>query len=818
MALPVYDSTKHHVGLGDSVGTKKGFMIEGDYREMLQNSPRVTRFGSQQELFDAPSLSRWTQDNFLGGCYWPDWNPEDNGVFASSLNMLPVGQGQGLRTVPPFVLYDDETGGTTPGAFLGAVGYNQLLLSTWGNRIVKTDVDLNQRTETAHASSHVAVARGKIESGQLDKPVLWVPTTLSGVYYFQRRDINAWTALTQYTSPAGVFPTMGIEFGGIIPIVGFGSSVYSMVLSSTDATPPTFTRIDRLPGRWRASCGHNQMCMILCTDGDYKTFIAQTDGSSLQTLVEFPVNFQGRAIQSYGGRLYVLGIGFDFNGQEAYVELWEITGGSLRQIKTWAPERRLQNDPIPGVDDLPITGDSMCVHEGLLFLGVISKSLIAYDVINDGLYAGPALQDISQQAYVNSGAANDSFRFTYSTVNVALDHYARIDISSTSDYVVQSGDYLEYDIFWSPSGVTANKMIDFQLMTLDNIRSSAIGAAWADTQHGILGYKGDISAYASNQWYHRTIPIPASWVGKTITRYLINGDRDTLLEASVGYFRNIKITDGAGVSRKNIYVGGDNPTFTMFEITSAPYSPTWTAAVTASTNVSHQIANLFSFRGRLMGYVIDPTASQQGYHYVARNSSEISTSYQGEIVTSDFGPEPGLAKRWASLHLLTRYGSNPTVDYSTDAGVTWTAASLTHSTDGDNRTSIADLSTAPVSRSLRFRVTLPRGTDVADYTELRAFTLSFSFLDSGKRSWALTINSAERIEDGMMDTLYEDVSALHDQLWQWCVDQTPLYFTDIDGEAYKVSLVNVQQRDPRIGPQVDGLIREAFYTITLVEA
>jgi hypothetical protein len=158
------------------------------------------------------------------------------------------------------------------------------------------------------------------------------------------------------------------------------------------------------------------------------------------------------------------------------------------------------------------------------------------------------------------------------------------------------------------------------------------------------------------------------------------------------------------------------------------------------------------------------------------------------------------------------------VDYSTDAGVTWTAASLTHSTDGDNRTSIADLSTAPVSRSLRFRVTLPRGTDVADYTELRAFTLSFSFLDSGKRSWALTINSAERIEDGMMDTLYEDVSALHDQLWQWCVDQTPLYFTDIDGEAYKVSLVNVQQRDPRIGPQVDGLIREAFYTITLVEA
>lgn len=823
MALPDYDETRHHVGIGDAVDAKKGFLIEGDYREMLQNSPRVTSFGSQQELFDAPSLSRWTQDDFLGGCYWPDWTAEDNGVFASSLNMLPVGQGSGLRTVAPFVIYDDETGGTDPGQFYGALGYNELLISTWANRIVKTDVDTGTRTETSHASSHIAVGKSKIESGQLDKPVLWTPTSLAGNYYFQRKDINAWSALTQYAAPASSLACTGMEFGGIVPVVAFGSILSSMVLSVTDATTPTFTVIDRMPGRWQASCSHNLMAMILCTDGDYKTFVVQSDGSTVQTLVEFPVNFQGRAIASYGGRLYVLGVGFDFNGQESYVELWEVTGTSLRSIKTWAPERRLTNDPIPGVDDLPITGDSMCVHEGLLFLGVISKSLIAYDVVNDGLYSGPALQDITQEAYVNSGSADSSIRFGYTSYPNNASSWIAVDLTSVTDYVVQSGDYLEYEVFWSPSGATANKKLDFQLRCSDTTDSINIGAAWDDDEHSILADEGDISAYASNQWYHRTIPIPAGWVGKTIQKYYIQGQLDTPSgsETAIAYFRAIEITDGAGTTRKTIYEAGDTPTFAVFNGSPSypTYVPTWSATVLNTSSVSHQVSNLFTFRGRLMGYLIDPTSSVQGYHYVARDSSEIDTSYDGELITSDFGPEPGLDKRWSSIHLLTRYGDDdPTLEYSTDHGATWTSATLSHTSDGDNRTSIADLSAASVSRSLRLKITLPRGTNVDDYTELRAFTLSFSFLESGKRSWSMTINAASTIEDVGGETMYQDVSEIHDTIWDWAAGQTPLFFTDPDGEAYKCSLVNLQQRMPRVGPQVDGDIREAFFTVTLVEA
>jgi hypothetical protein len=121
------------------------------------------------------------------------------------------------------------------------------------------------------------------------------------------------------------------------------------------------------------------------------------------------------------------------------------------------------------------------------------------------------------------------------------------DMTNVTDYVIQSGDYLEYEIWWDGSG---NKLgVDFNT-TSSNLRDSG-----AVDQNGYNAHPQTIIP-AHNVWYLRYISL-ASRVGHTINQYTlvceVNG-----LGTYTGKVRNIKITAGAlGSTNKAIWLSGD---------------------------------------------------------------------------------------------------------------------------------------------------------------------------------------------------------------------------------------------------------------------
>lgn len=634
MALPAFDRTKHHVGLGTSAEALKGLILSGGYRESGQRLPRDAAYGETESYVQPSSLSRWTMDDFLGGAYFDHWSATDPARFSSSLNLSPAGRGRTLRTVPPMVLWYNET----TADFRGLFAYGDYLFVRFPGSFVRFTVSSASRSAYTRVTS-IGPGLASYNWSQIGAPVLWealadyLGTPPSGKLY--RMDISAWTPTvkTTYNGPAGLATAdvcEGVSVSGPVAVASWNRKLYVGDLSATDATQPTWTLVDRLPGAWVASELYNGYTYILCVDESYRTYLCQTDGSVLYVLVEFPFNFIGRSLAVYGGRVYVGGDGWDYSGSgSGYVELYEVTGSSVRVVQTWAPYQLM-----PGAD-LPVGLKSMVVYDGRLWLGVSGQGLIAYDVGDDALHGVSALP------------------------------------------------------YSDPDDFTVEKLV-----------------------------------VARNQLF--------AWCEHTTSAY-------------TGLYRLAQAGDTV-------------------------------------------------------------------------------PAFEGELVTGDFVPEPGLLKRWSEVHLYTRYSDlsayAPEVEYSTDGGSTWTAASVTHAVDGYTRKSVADLSGASVSPGMRLRFTFPRDDDVTGFTELLAFTLTFSFLDSGKRSWSMAILGARRVEDVSGDTYIQDVDTLRTTLWSHFNSGDALYFSDIDGDVHKVSLIQVEQSLPVIGPVLDenNDAREAFFQITLVEA
>ena len=147
----------------------------------------------------------------------------------------------------------------------------------------------------------------------------------------------------------------------------------------------------------------------------------------------------------------------------------------------------------------------------------------------------------------NSGTLYGALKGVYS-MTAGSNSYLYDDLPSVSNYVIQSGDYLEYDVYWTSS----NDMIAFDYTASDG---SALRGAASD-QNGINAHpNSDISAYALNRWYHRKIALPAGHVGKTISYYDIACENDQTA-TKTAYLDNILITNGAGTVRKIIWNGG----------------------------------------------------------------------------------------------------------------------------------------------------------------------------------------------------------------------------------------------------------------------
>lgn len=167
--------------------------------------------------------------------------------------------------------------------------------------------------------------------------------------------------------------------------------LFTLSIPTSRAGSPIWTENTRLPGPWRDYAVYNGSIYILCADGFNNTSIYTFDGANLIPITDFPYNFEGVCISVYAGRVYVGGAGRDISGNRSYAELYEITGATLRLVKTFTPEVRDGGQDTPYSQAAAIT--SMGVFEGLLYLGLDGCGLVAYDVTTDALFGASQFQD-----------------------------------------------------------------------------------------------------------------------------------------------------------------------------------------------------------------------------------------------------------------------------------------------------------------------------------------------------------------------------------------------------------------------------------------
>lgn len=379
MSLPTFDATKHHISLGPSGGADYGFFLEGGYQRSAQRLGTPSEFGGERDLIAPSTLSRWTQDDFSGGIYAELWG-EDPAMFYNSENMLPSLLGRSVRSCPPLVAW------STPGPIdarlavaLFASGAKVVVVEPTQSR--HYNISTGAVDVVSHTNRTVRVAAHDPTDNQVYAACEGV---IAETDFVLRRFNAAGTATTIGLIPdSAPTPPRGLEMSGKDLILSMGGTLY--LCDVNDARTSTrFTRIGRLPGIWRDSCIYNGLVYILCSDQEQRTALFAWDGSSLLPVADFPFNFVGRCITVYGGRLFVGGGGRDVTGVDRYAELYEITGASLRLVRSFSDEARAGRTS-------PTTIFDLCVHEGLLFCGTDQHYLIAYDLTRDALYGGPQI-------------------------------------------------------------------------------------------------------------------------------------------------------------------------------------------------------------------------------------------------------------------------------------------------------------------------------------------------------------------------------------------------------------------------------------------
>jgi hypothetical protein len=401
--VTAFDPKRHHIGLGESPDDLHGFIIEGSYRKSLQMVRTPTRFGGTTDYANLNAdLARWTQDDFSGGGFQYQWG-DDNKMFAYCTGMLPILDGKGVRTVPPIVLDSEKF---DPSGIIYAFARGYALYLVRPTEVQRYDTYSKVWTSISFGDTATAACYDRSEE--------YLYVALSGSIFIV--DLNTFASpaggLKQsYAFPVGVTGLASLFAGKqYIGAVTDRNRIYTISLPVDRTLDATWTDITRVPGKVRQAIAFNGATYLLLADGFNETGIVSFDGANLLPITDFPYNFEGRCIIAYGGRIYVGGTGRDLAGQPGYPELYEVTGSSLRLIKTFTPERRDGGEVTPFQ---PVTSiDAMAVHEGLLFLSFGSYGLMAYDLTTDSLYGGPQYQTD------NPGATPKAIISTNQTLNI----------------------------------------------------------------------------------------------------------------------------------------------------------------------------------------------------------------------------------------------------------------------------------------------------------------------------------------------------------------------------------------------------------------
>lgn len=419
MALPTYNASKHHIGLKErGTATMYGFMLDAPYRRSLQREALgAMEFGGATDLIgQAPSQSRWTQEDFVGGMFAYTWG-HDDAMFADCTGFIPMPQSRSLQSCPPLfqkvAIDPDLQAGYVQDAPKSMFMVGGSIYGVWPNNITRYRIDLDTQTHLNITGTSIPDANYRWVGGEYNSvdQVIWLmayDTTKTGLPRIDRikTDLLGNAAFDPwYSGPAGTqrHQLFGFTLYQGQVVAQLGRRVW--VGDPPDDPDPnvsnnsvTWTKIGPLPGRWRDSIGYHGVLYILVNDGSFKSNVFAFDGTALLPICQLPFNFYGKCITEYAGRIYVGGTGTDVNGGEHYAELYEITGGSVRLVRSFSPETR--HYFLGGVaGEWPNSFDDLTVFEGMLWMAQKGKRLIAYDITSDGFFGASEIQSNSDLGF-----------------------------------------------------------------------------------------------------------------------------------------------------------------------------------------------------------------------------------------------------------------------------------------------------------------------------------------------------------------------------------------------------------------------------------
>lgn len=267
MALNTYDSSRHHIGLRarDVPATTYGFMLEGGYSQELQREGvGAPDFGGATDIIgQVPSLSRWTQDDFIGGMFQFNWG-RDDAMFADSLNFMPDPQGRSLYSCPPMFYKEaidvsGETGyvSNEPKAMFMVGG---VIFIVFGHGIKRYAIDTAVESWVGAGANTTFVMAGY----NPDDQKIWVccNSSVGGDRPFIRRlntDLTSPSFDAEFTGPTGTedLQAYGMSLRDSNVVVGIGRKVWVGVPpANPDATENgtiSWTNVGHIPGRDRKS-------------------------------------------------------------------------------------------------------------------------------------------------------------------------------------------------------------------------------------------------------------------------------------------------------------------------------------------------------------------------------------------------------------------------------------------------------------------------------------------------------------------------------------------------------------------------------------
>ena len=422
MAVDVYDSALHHIGLGASVAALNGLVLVGPYNRSAAGPvlDKPSDIGTG-DLTGQRQMSRWTQSDYSGGEFQEDW--QDPAMFAECIGMLPDQLTRSIRTTRPVKLVRNDSGATLwGGAGVDLVtidqvdGYIYYCVNTAGGspRVQRlnpsspsgvgvedelADICTGASTITAAAWNHSS-ERLWIGSSAGDLGVHeWNQANAAGSRLVIRTTLDTpGTSLAEPTASITgihIFGQMKFVITGHGDVNQDDNRVWLFVSDTGAATE--WKQVGILPGAYVASVTYNNAVYILTRKGNSQTQLSMTQGDQIFPVLTLPYFFQGQSMVEYAGRLYIGGVGLDLEGGIHHGELYEVNGTSLRLVRTFAAQYERPDPPVdpyhPNRKRTMRHFKMLGVAEGLLWMPDSSYTgLEVYDATTDAFFGGPRLR------------------------------------------------------------------------------------------------------------------------------------------------------------------------------------------------------------------------------------------------------------------------------------------------------------------------------------------------------------------------------------------------------------------------------------------